>query len=46
MLVPPNFSTSHLVDGSMIFWCKFGGVRGEGEVEDTLDDGGVHSDIY
>jgi hypothetical protein len=42
-LVPPNFCTSHLEDGSMLFWCKLGGVRGgdedrEEEREDELED--------
>ena len=43
-LVPPNFCTSHLADGSMVFWCKFGGVLGgEDEMEEVLDDDGVES---
>ena len=27
-LVPPNFCTSHLADGSTVFWCRLGGVLG------------------
>src|SRR4051812_30287311 len=41
-LVPPNFCTSHLASGSMLFWWRFGGVLGgEVEREDDLEDGGV-----
>lgn len=29
-LVPPNFCTIHVADGSLEFWCKLGGVAGEG----------------
>lgn len=29
-LVPPNFCTIHLAEGSMVFWWRFGGVRGGG----------------
>ena len=36
-LVPPNFCTSHFADGSIEFWCRFGGVRGD-EREEGLDD--------
>lgn len=36
-LVPPNFWTSHFASGSMLFWCKFGGVLGG---EDDLEDEG------
>jgi hypothetical protein len=37
-LVPPYFWTSHLAEGSIEFWCKFGGVCG-GELDRTeLDD--------
>lgn len=31
-LVPPYFCTSHLASGSIVFWCKFGGVLGGGGV--------------
>jgi hypothetical protein len=31
-LVPPYFCTSHLASGSIVFWCKFGGVPGGGGV--------------
>lgn len=34
-LVPPNFCTSHLASGSMLFWCRFGGVFGG---EDARED--------
>jgi hypothetical protein len=34
-LVPPYFCTNHLEDGSMVFWCIFGGVRGGGLPEDS-----------
>lgn len=45
-LVPPNFCTSHLADGSIVFWCRLGGVRGGEEDKDDEDDGGVDlSDI-
>jgi hypothetical protein len=44
-LVPPYFCTSHLEDGSMVFWCIFGGVRGGGVPEDEEElEGG--SDIF
>ena len=37
--VPPNFCTSHLASGSIVFWCRFGGVLGgEGDNEDDLED--------
>lgn len=36
-LVPPYFWTSHFAEGSIVFWCRFGGVRG-GENEPS-DDG-------
>jgi len=43
MLVPPNFWTSHLADGSIVVWCTvFGGVLGrEEENEEDLEDEGV-----
>ena len=45
MLVPPYFCTSHWEDGSMVFWCIFGGVRGGGVPEDEEElEGG--SDIF
>jgi len=51
-LVPPYFCTSHLASGSIVFWCKFGGVLGGGGVsmEDSegvdVEDVGVDdSDI-
>lgn len=31
-LVPPNFWTSHRAEGSIVFWCRLGGVDG-GDVE-------------
>jgi len=31
MLVPPNFWTSQRASGSIVFWCRFGGVLGGGE---------------
>ena len=44
--VPPYFCTSHLASGSMVFWCKFGGVLGgEGDNEDDLEDNGDGVDI-
>lgn len=43
-LVPPYFCTSHFADGSMVFWCRFGGVRGGGVPEDE-DDGLDGSDM-
>jgi hypothetical protein len=30
ILVPPNFCTIHLAEGSTVFWCKLGGVPGGG----------------
>ena len=30
MLVPPYFCTIHFTEGSIVFWCKFGGVGGPG----------------
>lgn len=30
ILVPPNFCTIHFAEGSMLFWCKLGGVPGGG----------------
>ena len=33
-LVPPYFCTSHFEEGSIVFWCIFGGVRGGGVPED------------
>ena len=39
-LVPPYFCTSHLADGSIVFWWRLGGVRGGGdsaEEEELLD---------
>jgi len=35
-LVPPNFCTSHLASGSIVFWCMFGGVVGR--LEEAIDD--------
>jgi len=41
-LVPPNFWTSHLAAGSMLFWCRFGGVRGgEDDKDEERDETGV-----
>lgn len=38
-LVPPNFCTSHRDDGSMLFWCRLGGVRGgDEELEEDEED--------
>lgn len=46
-LVPPYFCTSHLASGSMVFWCRFGGVLGgEGDNEDDLEDNGDGVDIF
>ena len=28
ILVPPNFCTNQLVEGSIVFWCRLGGVGG------------------
>jgi hypothetical protein len=42
--VPPYFCTSHLASGSMVFWCRFGGVLG-GEEEDDLEDNDDGVDI-
>ena len=40
-LVPPNFCTSHFESGSMLFWCKLGGVRvpAEEDTDDSREDG-------
>jgi hypothetical protein len=35
-LVPPYFCTSHLASGTIVFWCKFGGVLGGGG--ESMDD--------
>lgn len=48
MLVPPNFWTSHFTSGSILFWCRFGGVFGddiglEAEVFEGLVKEGVES---
>jgi hypothetical protein len=43
-LVPPNFCTSHLELGSILFWCKFGGVRGGDDDKDDADDEGELED--
>ena len=42
-LVPPYFCTSHLASGSIVFWCRFGGVLGNGgdSTEDSEADEGV-----
>jgi hypothetical protein len=38
-LVPPNFCTSHLAEGSSVFWCRLGGVFGrENGVSESEDD--------
>jgi hypothetical protein len=42
-LVPPNFCTSHLASGSMLFWCKLGGVEGGVDSREDEEDGGVDS---
>ena len=40
-LVPPYFCTSHLASGSIVFWCRFGGVLGgEGDNDEDLEDNG------
>ena len=45
-LVPPNFWTSHLAEGSMVFWWRLGGVTGNDDGDDDDDDNGlVRSDI-
>ena len=31
ILVPPNFWTSQRASGSIVFWCRLGGVLGGGE---------------
>lgn len=36
-LVPPNFWTSQRADGSMVFWWRFGGVRGR--EPESVEDG-------
>ena len=38
-LVPPYFCTTHLALGSIVFWCKFGGVPGGGGVSMEENDG-------
>lgn len=40
-LVPPNFCTSHFASGSMLFWCKLGGVwvSADEETDDSREDG-------
>jgi len=44
--VPPYFWTSHLASGSIVFWCRFGGVLGgEADNEDDLEDNGDGVDI-
>jgi hypothetical protein len=45
-LVPPYFCTSHLADGSMVFWCKFGGVRGGGVPEEDEEELGGSDMLY
>jgi len=46
ILVPPNFCTSHLASGLILFWCKFGGVLGgEDDNEEDLEDSGDGVDI-
>jgi len=42
-LVPPNFCTSHLASGSIVFWCKFGGVPGNGGV--STEDSEADEDV-
>jgi hypothetical protein len=38
-LVPPYFCTSHRASGSIVFWCKLGGVPGGGRVSTEDSDG-------
>jgi len=45
-LVPPYFCTHHLASGSIVFWCKFGGVASggvsmEGDEREEAGDVGV-----
>jgi hypothetical protein len=51
-LVPPYFWISHLASGSIVFWCRFGGVPGGGGVsmedsegEEEEEEGVDGSDI-
>lgn len=37
-LVPPYFCTSHLDEGSMLFWYALGGVRGGDEEGEEADE--------
>lgn len=48
-LVPPYFCTIQVADGSLEFWCQFGGVAGEGvsgseEVDDDGRDGDAETE--
>jgi hypothetical protein len=39
-LVPPYFWTSHFAEGSIVFWCRLGGVRAPPEeMDDEREDG-------
>jgi hypothetical protein len=46
-LVPPYLCTSHLASGSIVFWCRFGGVLGNGgdSTEDSEADEGVERGV-
>lgn len=45
-LVPPYFCTSHFESGSILFWCRLGGVEGrEDGGDDAGESEGVLSDI-
>ena len=44
-LVPPNFCTIHFVEGSMLFWCKFGGVGGDEKDDAESWDAGVEGPV-
>ena len=37
-LVPPNFCTKYFALGSILFWCKFGGVAGNTESTEEVVD--------
>lgn len=46
-LVPPYFCTSHLAEGSIVFWCRFGGVAGpEDDSSEGDERGSSSSDIF
>lgn len=50
-LVPPYFCTSHCAEGSIVFWCKFGGVRrpeedGDDEEEECVWSASIFLILY